>query len=223
MLGQPMQVRVNDKLIVKLAPFSREEARLFVKDGGLGLHSVSRYAMQRQALTVEDEEEWYGKVRKDKSSYIWGIWDYSSKEPRLIGNSSLTHLEEFPLRQMVTGSMIFDQKYWGRGIATATHKARTWYAFNQLNLTRLKSAVIEVNIGSEKALSRSGYFFHSLERNVNFVDGKFHHQRNLECLNPSDIEWQSWWGDDEPSPEAIKAREVTKESLAWADANVTLL
>ena len=223
MIGQPMSVRVDDNITIKLGPFAREDMGEFIKNGRMQYHSISRYLSIHHALTIEDEQEWYDKTRKDSTSRVWGIWDESDETPKLIGSTAPTRLEESPLRQMTSGSVLFDSSYWGRGIASAIHKARTWYAFNQLDLVRLKSAVLLPNVGSRKALSRSGYFHHSLERNETFVDGKLQHLENLECLNPSPHAWDRWWGNDEPTAEALAAREVTKSALKWADENVTLL
>ena len=168
------------------------------RQAAIGAHALGAF--------FEDEQEWYDKTRKDNASRAWGIWDESDETPKLIGSTALTRLEESPLRQMTSGSVLFDSSYWGRGIASAIHKARTWYAFNQLDLVRLKSAVLLPNVGSRKALSRSGYFHHSLERNETFVDGKLQHLENLECLNPSPHAWDRWWGNDEPTAEALAAR-----------------
>jgi RimJ/RimL family protein N-acetyltransferase len=131
--------------------------------------------------------------------------------------------EKAPLFQATSGIIIVDSDYWGKGIASAAHKARTWYAFRQLGLVRIKSAVRNGNEGSLKALERSGYGHVYTERNTSFVDGAYRHQYNLECLNPDDWAWRLWWGDDRPTRKAIDARKVTEEVLRWAEKNVDLL
>ena len=223
MIGQPMSVRIDKNTTIKLAPFTREDVGAFIKDGRMQHHTVSRFVSMRYALTIEDEQEWYDRTRIDEASRVWGIWDESDGEPKLIGNTALTRLEESPLRQMTSGSVLSDPNYWGRGIATAIHKARTWFAFNQLDLVRIKSTVHTPNIASKKALLHSGYFHHNTERNVIFVDGALQHLERFECLNPASYAWDRWWGNDEPTAEALAAREVTKSALKWADENVTLL
>lgn len=225
MFGLTMQVKVSDKLVIRLAPLSKEGTESFIKNGGLQHHTVGRYLGLGSAPTIEDEQEWYDKTRASKTDVVWGIWIEEKNQWKLIGTSAVKIDDSGALkyRQAVTGSLIVDKSYWGKGIASAAHKARTWYAFNQLNLIRLRSAVALPNVGSRKALSRSGYIHHSLERYVQFVDGKPVHHENLECLNPSDLAWSTWWHDDEPTKEAIEARETTKEALRWADENVVLL
>ena len=211
-----------ENLTVELAPFNREEVATFVE--GMSRHSVTRYLATRTAQTKELEEEWYDKMIHDKYSVVWGIWITEAGERKLIGGSSLDSLElNSHIRQATSGSMIFDQAYWGRGIASACHKARTLYAFEQLGLHRIKSAVDHPNAGSRKALERSGYTLVYTERNKAFVDGKLVHQDCLECLNPADWAWHLWWGNDRPPRKNFEARKRTEEALAWARANVTLL
>lgn len=223
MLGQPMRVKVSQSLTVDLAPFTKDDVQSLIKDGGIQLHSVTRYTNTRQAFTIEDEQDWYDSVRSRKNGINWGIWITEKDEPRLIGSSSLHGIEEFPFRQATTGSSIVDKAYWGKGIASAIHKARTWYAFTQLDFAKLNSEVVQANIGSRKALEKSGYFHSHVLRNAHFVDGEYHHLDVIECLNPEESRWLRWWGRDEPSPEAVAARAVTRDALRWAEENVKLL
>ena len=126
------------------------------------------------------------------------------------------------IRQATSGSVIFRPEYWGKGIASAAHKARTWYAFTQLGLHRIKSAVIQANGGSRKALERSGYTLVYTERNEQYSDGQFHHLDCLECLNPLDLFWSQWWHGNRPTKASREARQRTCEVLNWADKNVEL-
>ena len=222
MLGPIMNIKVSSNLNIKLAPFSKEDVRAFIEDGGMQKRSVTRYINLNFAPSLETEQEWYDKTVKDPTSLVWGIWDNSSDKPKLIGNTALTKLEEFPVRRMTSGSVIFNTNYWGRGIATAIHKARTWYGFKEMNLAQIKSAVATGNIASKKALEKSGYFYHSTDRNEHFTNGSLRHLENLECLNPSKIAWDNWWGDDEPTSSALAAKVITEEALQWAEDNVTL-
>ena len=222
MLGPIMQVTVSDALTIRLAPFAREDMGAFIQNGGMQSHTVLRY-LSGIVQTLESEQEWYDKMRVDKTTLVWGIWDASNETPVLIGNTSLTHLQDFPMRKAESGSMIFNPDYWGNGIASAIHKARTWYAFTQMGMVRIRSAVLVPNVGSRTALMRSGYFVRSVERNVNFIDGQLVHMDKLECLNPSDEAWRRWWHGDRPNRTAVEARKVTRDALAWAEANVALL
>lgn len=226
--GTIMRFKVGE-LSIELAPITKEAAREIVSmehGGGIQRHSVHRYLGRYSAPTEEDELEWYEKTRADKKSLVWGIWLIKGTERTLIGNSALSGMGEDGnakfIRQATTGSMIFRTEYWGKGIASAAHKARTWYAFEYLGLHRLKSAVIQDNGGSRKALERSGYSLVYTERNEMYIDGKLKHLDCLECLNPLDLFWSQWWHGERPSAAARLSRAKTLETLEWARQNVEL-
>lgn len=218
--GPIMRMYVSD-IHIELAPVTKESLAAFVTPG-MQQASVIRYLEVSSAPTIEDEEEWYETTRKAKDSLVWGIWDITT-DRTLIGTTSLFNIEQSPLAQATSGVMLSNKEYWGKGIASTIHKARTWYAFRQLGLVRIKSAVVHGNVASKKALQKSGYTDVYVERNTHFSDGVLHHQDNLECLNPDERAWQQWWGNDVPSVDSVQARQRTNESLVWAEQNVILL
>lgn len=219
--GPVMKIKTSG-LDLELAPFTREETLTFLK--GFEKHSVTQYLSSGIAQSKETEEEWYDNMVKDKLSRVWGIWIHEKGQRKLIGTSSLMNLIlEKHIRQATSGSLIIDKSYWGRGIASACHKARALFAFEQLGLHRIMSAVLQPNAGSRKALERSGYAFVYTERNEEFVNGHLIHKDCLECLNPADWAWRQWWGDDRPSRKSLEARKRTEEALEWARAHVELV
>jgi len=223
-----MRLKVGE-FNIELAPLTRESMSEFVNlthGGGMQRYSVTRYLGRQIAPVLEDETDWFDKVRKDATSIVWGIWMIDGDNRTLIGNSSLNGIGEDGhsgfIRQTTSGSMIFRPEYWGKGIASAAHKARTWYAFQHLGLHRIKSAVIQGNGGSSKALGRSGYTYVYTERNETFVDGKLRHLDCFECLNPLDLFWKQWWHGDRPPQTSLNARKLTLDTLKWAEENVEL-
>jgi len=226
--GPIMRLKVGE-FNIELAPLTRESMSEFVNlthGGGMQRYSVTRYLGRQIAPVLEDETDWFDKVRKDATSIVWGIWMIDGDNRTLIGNSSLNGIGEDGhsgfIRQTTSGSMIFRPEYWGKGIASAAHKARTWYAFQHLGLHRIKSAVIQGNGGSSKALGRSGYTYVYTERNETFVDGELRHLDCFECLNPLDLLWKQWWHGDRPPQVSLEARKLTLETLKWAEENVEL-
>lgn len=218
--GPIMRMKVGE-LDIELAPIEKEDTKPLVSPG-MQQWSITRYFSHSVVPTLQDEYDWHDEVRKDKTRIVWGIWVHDEGDRRLIGTTAINEMTKEPLRQAVTGVMITDKAYWGRGIASVTHKARTWFAFEKLGIVRLKSAVVQGNEASLKALEQSGYNLVYVERNDVFIDGTMRHLDNLECLNPADWAWNQWWGGDEPTEQALAAREKTREALAWAEANVEL-
>ena len=218
--GPTMQLQING-LNIELAPINKDSVSAFISPG-LQQASVGRYLTLSIAPTIEDEQEWYEKVRTDQNSRVWGIWVRDNDERTLIGSTALNDIKRTHFHQATSVILISDMSYWGRGIASATHKARTWYAFQYLGLHRIKSAVLHGNTGSLKALQRSGYELVYTERNEQFVDGVFRHMDCLECLNPSDPFWSQWWHGNRSPKKLVAARQVTQETLKWAQQHVEL-
>lgn len=218
--GPIMRLEVNG-LQIELAPLTRESVSEFVKPG-LQQASVSRYLSFHTAYTEQDELEWFDKTRADKSNLVWGIWVIEGGERKVIGNTALSEINWTHVHQATSGSMIFRTEYWGKGIASAIHKARTWYGFQHMGLHRIKSAVIQGNVASRKALEKSGYSLVYVERNEQFVDGQLRNLDNLECLNPNEPFWGQWWHGDRPTKRSLIAKKTTLDALAWASKNVEL-
>ena len=225
--GPIMRFTIND-LTIELAPLVRESVGEFVNiahGGGMQRHSVSRFLARRNSPVLEDEYEWYDRVRLSKEQISWGIWHIEGDARTIIGTTALRELgvnDAGYIRQAENGSVIFRPEYWGKGIGSAVHKARTWYAFTQLGIHRVHASVVKGNKGSSKALSRSGYTLIYTSRNNHFVDGKMHHEQHFECINPYDTFWDQWWGSDEAPSGALEARLLTREAMSWAERNVTL-
>lgn len=219
--GPIMQLQVGE-LSIELAPLTKESMVAFVSPG-MQQASITRYLARQYAPVLEDEYEWFDKVRASKNQVVWGIWIIEDGERKLIGNTALDDIKRGHIHQATSGSMILDKSYWGRGIASSIHKARTWYAFRHMGLHRIMSAVIQGNIGSRKALSRSGYELVYIERNEKFANGQLRHMDCLECLNPDEAFWTQWWHGDRPTKRLLAARKVTREAIDWAEKNVTLL
>lgn len=212
---------INDTNVqIEMAPFTREEVVKFAD--GFSRLSVTQYLSHTQAQTAETEQAWYDGLIQDTSRIVWGIW-VREAERKLIGNFALTTIEREVLAQATNGIMIFDKSYWGKGIASAVHRASLLYAFRELGLVRVKSAVLHGNQGSLRAMTKSGFTVVYTERNTHFRGGKPRHQDNLECLNPDDWAWRLWWGTDRPTRKSVEARAKTLEALQWAEENVELL
>lgn len=220
--GPIMRMKVGDYLI-ELAPPTKESIQTIISPG-LQQASVTKYLNNHFSPTIEDQIEWYEKTRTAKNQLVWGVWLVGKDNERtLIGSTALNDIEGEQIMQATSGSLIADKQYWNKGIASAIHKAQTWYAFEQRGLTRIKSAVYYGNIASRRALEKTGYSLVYVERNVQFIDGQFRHMDNLECLNPAQESWRTWWRGERPQRLALEARQRTLESLDWARENVTLL
>lgn len=204
---------------IELAPFSKEESLEFVSPGMQQLH-VTKYLSRRSAPVAEDEYAWHDKVRTTKNQLTWGVWVTTNGTRELIGASSLDNISYSHTNQATSGIQICKTEYWGQGIASIAHRARTWYAFTQMGLHAVKSEVIQGNGASRRALEKVGYSLTHTERNYTFIDGALRHLDHLELLNPNDTFWSQWWGSDVPTQKALEARTRTAETLAWCEEHI---
>ncbi len=217
--GSIMRMTTGEHTI-ELAPLNREVMGEFIRPG-LQSANITKH-LETKAKVLEDEYEWYDKVRTDDTSRSWGIWIVRDDSRELIGSSSLHNLSKDFFYQAGSGSLIFKNEYWGKGIASTIHQARTWYAFQILGIDRIWSEVIQGNVASRRALEKSGYYVIGVKRNAQYVDGKLRHVDILECINPEAAAWKRWWGEDRPVKAAREARLRTKAAMQWASENVTL-
>ncbi len=216
--GSIMRVTVGD-MTVELAPLNREVMGEFIKPGMQSAH-VTKYLVT-QAKVLEDEYEWYDKVRTDSTSITWGVWVVNGDSRELIGTSSLHHVERDLFYMAGSGSLLFKREYWGKGIASVIHQARTWYAFQIVGIDRIWSEVLQGNVASRRALEKSGYYVTHVKRNDKFVDGKLRHVDVLECINPNTF--TRWWDSDRTHKSARDARGCATAAMLWASKNVTLV
>ncbi len=215
----PIMTIPNKNHTIILAPFEREDSLEFINPG-MQQMGVTKYLSRRSAPVTDDEYEWYESIRKAKDNVIWGVWLEHNKTRELVGVTELMEIRYSHVNQATSGIQISKPEYWGMGIASLAHRARTWYAFEQMGLHRVKSAVIHGNIASRKALEKVGYTSVYTERNDMFVDGQLRHTDCLELLNPAETFWAQWWGSDTPGEEAAKARERTVETLQWCEKHL---
>jgi len=140
---------------------------------------VTQYLNMVTSPTIQDEEEWWEKVRKNERNIVWGIYLDGSD---LLGVTSLNNISQNHSAE--SGFLLFDKRYWRKGIASTSHLARTYYATYILNLKTITSAVITPNIGSFKALQSVGYYQTGYVWGTNFINGKFMGQKNLQWIHP---------------------------------------
>lgn len=69
--------------------------------------------------------------------------------------------------------LIGEKDYWGKGIATEAIRAFAAFAFNTLNLNKLKAGCYSENKGSEKAFIKAGFIREGVLKNHWRVNGKF--------------------------------------------------
>ncbi len=215
MFGKKMEIQIECG-VVKLKPFVKEEISDKHVIEMLSDHEVTRYLHMNTSPTKQDEEEWFENSRTDRRTFLWGIY---LDDSQLLGTTSLKVDEARHVGY--TGFMIFNKKYWRRGIASASHIARTFYAVNCLDIKTIISSVFSPNTGSLKALQSVGYFEIGTNLGICYIEGVYRNMIALQWINPKYKEMIL--SDNVPNEfdQRIKnALEIARKTLEKAEANV---
>lgn len=179
MFGHKMKVIGKSGIEVILEPVSKDQ--LPVITSRMQSMQTLMYTNTLFAPVLESEEEWYEKKRKANDEVLWGICVGKS----LIGITALHNLDLHG--SCVSGIIIFDRNYWGKGVASAAHLARTLFAADFLNRLTIKSSVRTENEASLKALQRVGYHMTGKEPRTGQRMGRFLDTYHLCWLHPERI------------------------------------
>lgn len=116
---------------------------------------VNRYLeVRHHAHSVDGCKEFIEHSNADPGSHLFGMFLRGSDEH--IGNIKIGFVDE-RYRSGQISFLIGAKNAWGKGFATEAVKCLTKHAFSDLNLFRVEAGVYEENLGSLRALMRSGY------------------------------------------------------------------
>jgi len=219
--GFRMELTTSAGLDLVMRPYLPEE----VKDiwGSMSQYDVCKYISLDYVQSVTQVETWLEGVSNDSHSRLWSICVRDGEKETPIGTTNY-NITDPTTRPEIAGSgiVIYNPKYWGQGIASATHRARGWYAFRIDGLLAVESGVIHGNIGSLKSLEAVGYMRTGTRYHFTKVDGLWRDHDNLLLVNPA--RWDEFWASSTNQPEdAERARLRTYSALEWAEGNISLV
>jgi RimJ/RimL family protein N-acetyltransferase len=136
--------------LVTLAPLKPEHLEHYVE--WFADREVTRYLAHVQVFSLTQEEEWLERVSRSESDVAWGIF----ADGEHIGGTGISQID-WRNRHAITGTVIGNKSWWGRGIGTEAMALRTRYAFEELGLEKLMTTVVEGNTASRRALENVGY------------------------------------------------------------------
>lgn len=114
------------------------------------------------------------------------LWAVANRKDNIcIGHIGLYEID-FISRKAEVGMLIGEREYWGQGIGYAITQAVVNYAFNQLNLHRIQSKVLESNHGSLSIFEKLGFSIDGMLRESQFRDGKY---LNVVLMSVLKREW----------------------------------
>ncbi len=178
MFGIDMFIKTQ-KASVLLRPGTKDDIPELVKH--FSSMRVHMYTNGLFGQTLESELDWYDKTRNDKSGCTWFIQPESSQVA--IG---VTSLHDFNNSDggCTSGIIIWDSTWWGKGVASAAHLARTLFAADYLNKYSIQSCVRTENNASRKALERVGYTIWGTEPVDDYRAGRWLDTYHLKWFHP---------------------------------------
>lgn len=116
---------------------------------------VSQYLGQFLPASMEDERAWLSRISKSTGQDVT-VALVDRKNNTLIGSMGL-HKIDHRNGTAVTGALIGNKKYWGKGYGSEAKMLLLEFAFNELNLRKVYSYVLEYNARSLAYAHKCGY------------------------------------------------------------------
>lgn len=129
---------------------------------------ITRYLSMVFGINRAREDNWYEAMVKDPDCVNWAI----EVDEAHVGQTGIEQIA-WLCRTGSTGIMIGEPQYWNQGIAKATMRARTDFAFKRLNLVALYTEVFTPNTASLQATQRVGYREYGVRPYARFDDGEY--------------------------------------------------
>lgn len=154
--------------ISNLRPYNKTDIPMLTR--WINSPDVRPYIVSLFPKTENWEERWYEELGKDDKSVVLCV---ETKDGQPIGGMGL-HSIDWLNRTATTGAILGEKEYWGRGYGTDAKLALLDYAFNVLNLRKIRSNVIAYNERSLRYSLRCGYKEEGRLRQEKYRDGVYH-------------------------------------------------
>jgi RimJ/RimL family protein N-acetyltransferase len=142
----------RDGELVILRPLERGDVPTLRK--WINNPEVTHFLLRALPAGEKEEEEFVESSSSRKGDVILGI--VAKKEGKLIGIIGLHNIDHVH-GHAVTGTIIGEREYWGKGYGTEAKMLLLDLAFNRLNLSVIRSDVIAYNGRSIAYAKKCGY------------------------------------------------------------------
>ncbi len=205
MFGVTMDIDHNGVNVRLRAPSKADLPELVKHFSSMKVHAYTKGLF---AQTLENETEWYEKRRQDPDHCLWLIQPNDSEDP--IGVTGLHHINNRE-NTCVSGIIIWEPKWWGKGVASAAHLGRTLFAADFLNRFTIRSTVRVVNEASRRALERVGYTVWGEEPVDDYRSGRWLDTYHLKWFRPSSVNFMFPRGVPEKFLAGIERAKIAME------------
>lgn len=169
---------------VVLRPICKSDNKLFVR--WMNDQEVNQFLNIALPINEIAEEKWIEKVSMQQNQVVLVIEDSNCEKIKPIGICSILDIH-FVYRKADFGIVIGEKEYWEKGYGTESARLIINYAFNRLNLNRISSSIIDINLRSLTLHKKLGFKEEGRKRESFFKNGRYCDQIILGILRR---EWE---------------------------------
>lgn len=130
---------------------------------------IRQYIKRSMPMTVQMEANWLDSMGTKEDDITLGI---ETLDGVFIGSMGI-HNINWKDRTAMTGALIGEKEYWGKGYGTDAKMILLNYAFNSLNLRKICSSVVVYNKRSIDYSLHCGYKLEGVRKKQIFKKGKY--------------------------------------------------
>ncbi len=130
---------------------------------------VATLGMSSRGFARADIAEWIESHRKNRDDLVWTIADLND---RCIGHCGLYKINSRN-GVAVAGICIGDVGLWSKGIGTTVIDHVVTYAFQQMNLRKIRAEVLATNLSARKLFDKLGFKTEAILREYKYRNGQY--------------------------------------------------
>lgn len=131
-------------------------------------YEVVKYTSSKLKIySKEDIMSYIKNMNNSLNDFLFGVF----VDNEHVGNLKIGFID-YINRTCELGLIIGDKKYWGKGIATKAIELGVKFAFDYLDLFKIKAGMVECNEGSYKAFLKNGFKEVGRWEKEFFINGK---------------------------------------------------
>jgi RimJ/RimL family protein N-acetyltransferase len=169
---------------VEMRPIMNDDIPLLTK--WINDPEIRDFVQSYVPMSDADEASWVNSLSQNKSTTICFVIVVDGK---LIGSMGLQEIN-FKDRVALTGALIGEKKYWGKGYGTEAKMLLLDYAFNTLNLRKICSNVIAYNKRSFNYSLTCGYHEEGRRKQQHYRKGRYWDEIQLAVFKR---DWKPLW------------------------------
>jgi len=132
---------------------------------------VRLYSRNILPRTVEEMKKYLEPSdKRPKNEVSFEIWH--KKDKKIIGFGEVSDINWYN-QQAYLGLLIGEPDYWGQKIGEEATRLLVEYAFNELNIFKLKASILVVNEGSWRCAEKNGFTRVATCKKDMYVNGEY--------------------------------------------------